>query len=226
MYPNIMDQYWYMLSESEQKVLDYLLRRTFGFQKTKDKIGHGQFVKGIKGYDKGVGLKENAVRSALRMLEQKGFVKIKRSTKESGENEINEYQLVMERKRKGGDKKAPPPGARKALPRGVRKAGTIKSRKINRKINRIIREIHAYYRERINSGARLTDGAIIRIAERLEKGVKFSPEDLKQAIRNFSDDQWWMDHHRKKPMFWFFRYEDRVEGFRLMTPRGYFKEDE
>ena len=155
MYPNIMDQYWHTLSGSEQKVLDYLLRRTFGFRKTIDRVSHGQFARGIKGYDKGTGMIEKTVSEALKKLEQKGFIKIQRFIKDTGEKEINEYRLVMSKKQKGDDKNTSRGNDKNSLPRDVGKTGTIDSSSINRNsINRAIREICMYYREKIRSGAR------------------------------------------------------------------------
>jgi len=227
-YPNIMDFYWYKLSSPEQKVLDYLLRRTFGFHKIIDSISHGQFMRGIKRgekiIDKGIGLNDKTIGKALDRLEQMGFIKIKRSIdKKTGKNNTNEYRLVMAPKNKGGVGDTSGAGVRDALPHGVRDTGTIKSLKINRKIKREIEEIHACYRERINAGARLTKGVEKQIAERLKL---FTPEDLKQAIHNFADDEWWMDNHSSRGMFWFFRYDDRVEQFVNMEPVGYFNPDD
>ena len=187
MYPNIMDQYWHTLSGSEQKVLDYLLRRTFGFRKTIDRVSHGQFARGIKGYDKGTGMIEKTVSEALKKLEQKGFIKIQRFIKDTGEKEINEYRLVMSKKQKGDDKNTSRGNDKNSLPRDVGKTGTIDSSSINRNsINRAIREICMYYREKIRSGARCSDYAKRNITARLEKDG-FTPDELKKAIKNFSE---------------------------------------
>ena len=87
-YPEIMDHWWCSLSGSEQKVLDYILRRTYGFQRTEDKISLSQIKKGIRKktgeqLDKGAGLKQDStILKALRSLENKGFVEmVKRQNK-------------------------------------------------------------------------------------------------------------------------------------------------
>lgn len=220
LYPEIMDYCWCALSGSEQKVLDFLLRRTFGFQKTKDKISIGQFANGVRGCDYGTGLSERTIIRALSKLEKKGFIRVRRSGKNTLEKEINEYRLVMTKKRKGDDRNSSSGDDRNA----DRSTGTINSSSINRDlINRAIREIHTCYRENVESGAKLTDGARNKITERLSDENKFTPEELKQAILNFSQDGWWMDKNGKKGMWWFFRYPDRVEFFKNMNPQGYFE---
>src|SRR3989344_4864178 len=71
LYPNVTDYYWHTLLGSEQKVLDFLLRRTFGFNKTKDEISISQFVYGVRGCDYGTGLSERTIIRALSVLEKK-----------------------------------------------------------------------------------------------------------------------------------------------------------
>lgn len=208
MYPNIMDQYWHILSEAEQKVLDYLLRRTFGFQKTEDKISASQFVKGLSGHDNGTGLEETAVRNALKTLEQKGFIKIHRSVKENGENDSNKYQLVMAREQMSDAKKTPR-GLRKAPRGGAGETGTINSYLIDRdSIDRRIKEIHLSYQEKICSGARLTKNGRKMIAARLKE---YSPDEIKNAITGFSLNKWWMDNHAGEGVEWFFKSEGQID---------------
>ena len=216
MYPNIMDQYWHTLSGSEQKVLDYLLRRTFGFQKTQDKVSHGQFAKGIKGYDKGTGMIEKTVSEALKKLEQKGFVKIQRFIKDTGEKEINEYRLVMSKRRKGDNKNTPRGNDKNSLPRDDGNTGTINSSSINRKsINRTIGEIHLYYQEKICAGARLTKEGKKRIAERLKE---YALHEIEKAITSFSMNNWWMENHAGEGIEWFFKSEGQIDKWINLTP--------
>ena len=213
-----MDQYWCKLSGSEQKVLDFLLRRTFGFQKIKDEISIGQFVNGVRGYDYGTGLSERTVIRALSVLEKMGFFTVRRLEKDTGEKEINEYRLAMTKKRKGDDKNTSRGDDRNA----DRNTGTINS-SINREsINRAIREICVYYREKIFSGVRCSDYAKRQIATRLQKDG-FTLDELKTAILNFSKDGFCMAENRRRGMGWFFRYEDRVEGFINMEPKEYYE---
>ena len=87
-YPKVMDRYWYMLSGSEQKILDYILRHTWGFDKTDDEISLSQLTKGIKGFDKGTGLSKPTVIVGVRGLVKKGFIK------KSVGKYANNYELV------------------------------------------------------------------------------------------------------------------------------------
>ncbi len=47
-YPKIMDQYWDQITPAEQKVLDYILRHTWGWEKEVDEISYSQISQGIK----------------------------------------------------------------------------------------------------------------------------------------------------------------------------------
>lgn len=79
-YPKALNGWWHALSPTEQKILDYILRHTWGYKKVADAIAISQFIKGITKrdgtiVDKGTGIKNaKTVRKALRGLEQKGFI--------------------------------------------------------------------------------------------------------------------------------------------------------
>lgn len=79
-YPKALNGYWHALSPTEQKVLDYILRHTWGYKKDKDAISLSQFINGIKKtdgtvIDKGTGIRnEKTVRKALKGLVVKGFI--------------------------------------------------------------------------------------------------------------------------------------------------------
>ena len=70
-----------VLSGAEFKILWYILRHTYGFQKNSDTISIPQIMKGIKKktgevLDVGTGIKDRTtVINALRKLEQWGFIK-------------------------------------------------------------------------------------------------------------------------------------------------------
>lgn len=76
-YPKDLNGYWHTLSGSEQKVLDYILRHTWGFDKDHDEISLTQLQTGIKDFDKGTGLSRQTVIVAIRGLIRKGFIKKK-----------------------------------------------------------------------------------------------------------------------------------------------------
>lgn len=82
-YPKALNGWWHALSPTEQKVLDYILRHTWGYKKSADAIALSQFMYGIVKkdgsiVDKGTGIKdERTVRKALKQLEYKGFIQSK-----------------------------------------------------------------------------------------------------------------------------------------------------
>ena len=87
-YPKDLNGYWYQLSGSEQKVLDYILRHTWGFDKVADEISLTQLERGIKNFDKGTGLSRPTILKALKGLIKDGFI-----SKKPG-NKANCYELV------------------------------------------------------------------------------------------------------------------------------------
>jgi DNA-binding Lrp family transcriptional regulator len=78
-YPKILESYWYQLTGAEQKILDFILRQTIGFQKTSDKISISQFVSGIGKNNRGAGVSTAQVPRALKSLEEKGFITTKKT---------------------------------------------------------------------------------------------------------------------------------------------------
>lgn len=83
-YPRVMDGWWHILTGSEQKVLDYVLRHTWGYKKNADYISYSQFSYGIrtkagKQIDKGCGIKHRGtLRKAIDGLIRKGFLTVVR----------------------------------------------------------------------------------------------------------------------------------------------------
>jgi hypothetical protein len=79
-FPNsIADHFMDLLTSEEWKVISYLARRTFGFNKTEDRVTLSQFSKGIttregKRLDGGTGLSVTAVKRALDELVRFGLV--------------------------------------------------------------------------------------------------------------------------------------------------------
>lgn len=95
-YPKDLNGHWHELTGSEQKVLDYILRHTWGFNKTSDKISRKQFQFGIQKkngdwLDRGTGLSQASISRALNGLEEKGFIIRLRK----GKKLINEYSLTI-----------------------------------------------------------------------------------------------------------------------------------
>jgi phage replication O-like protein O len=86
------------LSGGELKVLLYICRRTFGFQKDSDRISLSQIAHGIttrtgKVLDHGTGLCKRRVITALKTLEKKNIISITRTVDETGLNAVNTYRL-------------------------------------------------------------------------------------------------------------------------------------
>lgn len=79
-YPKALNGWWHALTPTEQKVLDYILRHTWGYKKNADAIAISQFINGITKHDgtivdKGTGIKnEKTVRKSLKGLILKGFI--------------------------------------------------------------------------------------------------------------------------------------------------------
>lgn len=93
MYPELLESYWYLLSGSEQKVLDFIVRQTIGWHKSSDWIAWSQFTDGLggKSRNKGTGLSKSQVRRAAASLEEKGFITIERN-----KNRPCKFNLVLE----------------------------------------------------------------------------------------------------------------------------------
>jgi len=89
-YPKVMNGFWHTLTGSEQKVLDYILRHTWGFNKVNDEISLTQLKKGIKNFDKGTGLTRPTIILSLKILIKGGFIKKTKGKK------ANCYELVKD----------------------------------------------------------------------------------------------------------------------------------
>ena len=102
-YPRVMNGWWHILTGSEQKVLDYLLRHTWGYakwgdEKTADFISYSQFLHGIKNkttgewVDRGCGIKSSkTLAKALKGLITKGFVE---AVKLAGKTTFYQLKLI------------------------------------------------------------------------------------------------------------------------------------
>jgi phage replication O-like protein O len=94
--PNVFFDDWLSeLSKGEIKILLYIMRRTYGFQKSKDRISLSQIQEGIKGngdemLDKGTGLSRATISESITLLEEKGIITVDR------EKYINTYSMNLE----------------------------------------------------------------------------------------------------------------------------------
>jgi Bacteriophage replication protein O len=86
------------LSESELKVLLYVIRRTFGFKKDADAISITQLAEGIKTrdgrvLDRGTGLSRTSVKKATASLVDKGVLVVRQVRSPDGDYESNVFSL-------------------------------------------------------------------------------------------------------------------------------------
>lgn len=101
--PNeLIDYFMASSTEAEFKVLMYITRKTFGYNKVSgDDISLSQLVNGTKRkngeyLDKGTGLDKKAVIRATRALEKGGLLEVTRRSGEGGKNYSNHYRLRLE----------------------------------------------------------------------------------------------------------------------------------
>ncbi len=204
MYPKILDLYRYQLTPQEQVTLSFLLRRTVGFQKLSDKISLSQFSNGLGKYDKGTGLSRKQVIKSIKGLETKGFIVVMRGGK------INEYSLVLS-KHQDSTQSNTTNGAREAPLPGVGETHTIHKVPIEKAIDKIYKTYCKY----VLSGTKLTKKGKELITERF---TEYHPLEMIQAMKNFGEDEWQMEHNAKRGPSWFFANEDRVAQFLNVNP--------
>lgn len=95
---DIFDLFLTSLTHAELKVLLYIVRRTFGFKKMSDRISLKQIAEGIvtkdgNRLDSGAGITKRGAIKAVKALEQKGLITVKRVKTEDGYNNVNVYML-------------------------------------------------------------------------------------------------------------------------------------
>lgn len=95
--PNIVFDLINQIPDPEWKLLMYIVRRTYGFQKDYDEISLSQFKEGImtkagKRIDFGTGLSKPTIINALKNLQIAGLLMI------SKKNKINRYKINLETK--------------------------------------------------------------------------------------------------------------------------------
>lgn len=101
-FPNVLtDKLLPRIPEAEHRCLDYIVRRTFGFKKKRDRIAISQFVHGIKNkdgelLDYGAGLNKEAVVVGLRHLVASGVISAHKEGKGRGTRVSYEINLEMD----------------------------------------------------------------------------------------------------------------------------------
>jgi len=98
----VFDVFLTQLTHAELKVLLYIIRRTYGFQKDSDSISLSQISSGIvirrgankgKRLDGGAGIDKRTAQRTVKSLENKGLIIVGRKRTEDGYNEVNVYKL-------------------------------------------------------------------------------------------------------------------------------------
>ena len=87
--PRVINGWWHTLTPTEQSVLFYILRHTWGYNKTSDEISLTQIESGIKGYDGGTGLSRATIIKSIKGLIGKGFIE------KSVGRYANRYALII-----------------------------------------------------------------------------------------------------------------------------------
>ena len=95
---DLFDLFLCILTHAELKVLLYIIRRTYGFKKSSDRISLKQICKGIvtktgKRLDSGTGLSRQGAITAVKSLEERGLIIVERVRTEDGYNKVNLYRL-------------------------------------------------------------------------------------------------------------------------------------
>lgn len=208
-YPKALNGWWNILSPTEQKVLDYILRHTWGFKKIADAISINQFLNGItsregKVIDRGTGIKcDKTIRRALKGLVAKGFIE---RIEQIGRQPI--YKLKIDSSQEitplpnNGNTILPSPG--RSTP-SQNLATTIKDDSINdfNKLPASQEPNKKTYKKEITH---LIDYLSLKLGVKfpnygkqtrftksiLESG--YTTEDVSWAIDKLSADPWWIEH--------------------------------
>lgn len=88
------------LLERHLKIMLYVMRRTFGFKKSADRISISQFLDGIttrdgRRLDRGCGLSKKPLLEGLKELETAGLLTVVRTTNRHDGHAVNEYELHL-----------------------------------------------------------------------------------------------------------------------------------
>jgi hypothetical protein len=213
MYPRLLDNWWHELSGSEQKCIDFILRRTWGWEKSLDRISLSQFQKGGGRIGGGTGLSQRQIVTAIKGLESKGYILIKKDR-----GRTNEYSLVVQKMHQGSEETATGSGALNALATSEDSAYTIDSKAIEKRIEKI----YKLYSKIIRSGQRLTREAKENIKERFDE---YRPEELVCALKNVRENDYWIGIAKVQTVSWFFASEERIATFLALGPYEWSKSE-
>lgn len=209
-YPRVLDEYRSLLTGSEEKILTFILRQTFGFGKVSDRITSPQFEKGIGEYNKGTGLSKTSVKRGLKKLEKMGFIWKKRVG-----YWVNEFGPVMVSKEQEDGVKNTQDGVKNTPMNGAKNGyRAIEDNNRELSIEKKIEATFSLYKEKICPDIRLTKEGEKLIGARLKE---YTPRDLERAIDNFSKNTWWMENHSSNIRL-FFKSEEQINRFMNLQP--------
>src|SRR3989344_2590418 len=132
MYPRVMDNWWYQLSGSEQKCLDFILRRLWGWEKSSDRISLSQIQKGGGKIGGGTGLSQRQIITSIKGLERKGFIVVEREF-----GMTNKYSLVVQEVHRGSEEIDNGSSELSAKAGSEESSYTVDKESIERKINKM-----------------------------------------------------------------------------------------
>lgn len=202
MYPRAMDGWWPELSGSEQKTLDFVLRKLTGWEKQTDQISLSQF-------EKGTGLSQRQIVTAVQELERKRFIQVSRSI-----GRTNGYSLVVQEVHPSSEKTSTGAGAQNAHAGSEKTAYTID----NIPIDRAIEKMYRFYSQIIRPGQRLTREARKNLTDRF---AEYHPQKLVCAMKNARDDDYWNGIVRTNTIAWFFSSEEQIARFLALGPHDW-----
>ncbi len=207
-YPKALNGWWKALSPSEQKTLDYILRHTWGYQKTADSIAFSQFIKGITKrdgtiVDGGTGIKnKKTLRRALKGLQVKGFIEIIPQ-----QGSANKYKLKINSSQEMG---GVPNNGMSPLPKNGRSDPsqslvlTINNLPINKNNTiPVTQDDKKTSKEEVISLIGYLSGKLGCKFPNYGKQAKYtksmldagySVDDIKWAINTMLNDKWWAEH--------------------------------
>jgi len=218
-YPNVACLNWDKLLGSEHKVLDCILRHTWGFNRSSDRISLSQLERGVRNVHSGVGLSKKQIIRALRSLQEKGFITSVKSSR------TNEYSLVTEVHKEQGTKVNTSSVVTSPVTsdESIQVASVeITHTKDNTEIEEAIEKMYRVYSELVRPGVRLTHKARENIRKRF---VEYHPKEIVAAIRNSLENDYWEDIVKKQTVAWFFDSEERIAGFLALGPNEWHEKE-
>lgn len=206
MYPRVMDNWWCQLSGAEQKVLDFILRRLWGWEKSSDRISLSQIQSGGGKIGGGTGLSQRQIITSIKGLERKGYIIVER-----GLGITNKYSLAVQEVHRGSEESDN--GSNKISAKVSNEESAYTTEKEIERINKM----YILYSNIIQAGKRvtLTREAKANIKARF---AEYRPEELVCALKNVRENDYWNEIAKSQTVAWFFASEERIATFLALGP--------